>query len=367
MRIFRDASTRDKWYVDYFFRDKRIRYYAGTSKQAADKLRIRIESEINMGSHDPDRVRSEVRGGSAGMTLGELADLFIKLYRSRGHSGYYGQRVKTYLAHFGRDKPIAEIGPLQVEMFRNALEEQGFGPGTIRKNLVSLGTIFRWAIGKGLVKENPADPVRVKRPSEPPAREIFLSTEQVRQLLVECEPNLRRLVHFLVQTGMRLSEPLKLRWTNVDSKTGWIYVQPGKTGKPRKVPYTELLQAILGSRPRHLKSEFVFCQPSGEPLNPNQMSKRIKAALEAIGMPEASAHSLRHTFISRLAVAGVPTKAIGDLVGQSEVSITSRYIHLTPEAIQQTMRHMHSGETHLDLEAKDETSDAEPEAVSRGA
>lgn len=363
MRIFKDDSTREKWYVDYFFRGRRIRYFAGTSKAAAGTLRTRIEMEINQGVHDPAKLRLELKGDAgAGMTLGQLLDSFMRLYRgrrSRGLSGYYGQCVQTYRNYFGENTPLADIGTLQVKEFRVWCERQGFGPSTIRKKLISLGTIFRWALTEDIIQENPADAVRVRRPSDPPNREIFLTQDQVHELLEECEPLLRRFVHFIVETGTRLGEPIKLKRSECDAKTGWIYVQEGKT-KARKLPYTDLLQAIVNTGPRHLRSDRVFCDADGQPLNPNKMSKAIKAKLRAIGLPEASAHSLRHTFASRLAARGESLKMIAELLGISEVT-AQRYAHLTPSAVQRTMRQLH-GE-----DVADEETTTEPQRIPRGS
>ena len=66
-------------------------------------------------------------------------------------------------------------------------------------------------------------------------------------------------------------------------------------------------------------------------------SHQVKAAMVRADIPEASAHSLRHTFISRLTVRGVPMKAIADLVGQSTPTITARYMHLQPEHLRAAM------------------------------
>ena len=59
MRIYKEPRT-SRWYVDYFFRGKRYRYKAGSSRRAAEQLRLRIESEVNTGKHSPAAVREEM-------------------------------------------------------------------------------------------------------------------------------------------------------------------------------------------------------------------------------------------------------------------------------------------------------------------
>jgi integrase len=337
MRVYKESKT-GRWFVDYFFRGERLRYKAGSSMKAAKALRLRIESEMNAGKHNPAALREEVSGGGLpGRTLGKLVETFLSSYKSRGESNYYATRARVWLDYFGPETPVVDIGPLQVERFRNERLEVA-GPSTVRKDLISLGTLFRWALGKGLCSENPADPIRVKRPSEPAGREVFLTDKEVARLLECCPKDLRRLVAWLVETGMRLSEPLKLRWADLDKRTDWVYVAPGKTGKGRRIPYSDRLRAIAEAGPRHLRGKLVFCGPEGEPLDPNAMSKQIKAAMVSAKLPEASAHSLRHTFASRLATRGVPMQAIADLLGQGAATTTARYMHLQPEHLRQAMR-----------------------------
>ncbi len=356
MRVYKDIKT-GRWFVDYFFRGQRLRFKAGSSKRAAEQLRLRIESEINEGKHNPQALRQEIRGeGATGLTFGKLVEQFRTSYRSRGRTGYYEEKARGWLRYFAPDTPVAEINPLEVERFRNDRLER-VGPSTVKKDIISLGTMFRWAVGKGLVSENPADPVRVRRPSEPPGREVFLADEQV-ECVKECAPrDVRRLIAWLAESGMRLGEPLKLRWSDLDKRTGWIYVAPGKTGKGRRIPYTRRLQEIAKSEPRKLRGELAFSDSEEKPIRPNIMSKQIKTAMVRAGIPEASAHSLRHTFVSRLAVRGVPMKAIADLVGQNTATITARYMHLQPEHLRAAMEalegpapNLHGSEVAVDLE-----------------
>jgi integrase len=305
--------------------------------KAAKALRLRIESEMNAGKHNPAALREEVSGGGLpGRTLGKLVETFLSSYKSRGGTGFYHSRAKVWLAHFGEATPLSQIGPLQVEHFRNE-RSKVVGAGTVRQDLISLGTMYRWAMGKGLVSENPADSIRVKRPPAPHHREVFLTDEQVQKFLECCPRDIRRLAGWLVETGMRLGEPLKLRWQDLDARTGWVYVRPGKTGRPRRTPFTARLREIAGSAPHHLRSELVFCDTSGGPLRNYEASKQLKAAMIRAGIADASAHTLRHTFASRLAARGVPMQAIADLLGQNVATTTARYMHLQPEALRRAM------------------------------
>ena len=152
MRVYKETKT-SRWFVDYTFRGQRRRYKAGSSKRAAEQLRLRIESEINAGKHNPVALRQELRGGEkGGLTFGNLVEQFLASYRSRGRSRYYAKEAKIWLAYFGSETLVSDIGAIQVERFRNERLER-VGPSSVRKDLISLGTLFRWAMKRGLVSD----------------------------------------------------------------------------------------------------------------------------------------------------------------------------------------------------------------------
>ena len=336
MRVYKESKT-GRWFVDYFFLGNRYRYKAGNSKRVAEVLCHRIQTEINTGAHNPISLRAEVRGEKRpGSTFGDLVERFLKSYKSRGQTGYYQGKAKTWLVYFGKETPISEIGSYQVEQFRNR-RLLDVSQSTAKKDLISLGTFFRWGIRRGFLKENPADPLMVKRPSEPPGREIFLSDEEVERVK-DCSPkDIRRLVSWLSESGMRLGEALQLCWGDLDSNTGWIYVAPGKTGKSRRIPFTDALRGITRGIPRQIRGRLVFCGTEGQPLIAYWASKQVKAAMVRANIPKASAHTLRHTFASRLARRGVPMMAIADLLGQNVATTTARYMHLDPEYLKKAI------------------------------
>lgn len=359
MRIFkrtgkpgRTGSARDGYYLDYYHAGQRYRVKAGSSERAAERLRLRVETEINAGTHDPDKLRNEVHGArQTELTFGELVKAFLAAYRSRGGSDYYKWRAVSWLAFFGGDKPVSAIKPADVAAFRVHREKLEWGASTVRKDLISLQTLFRWASRSDppLAEFNPAMPSPVvRRPGEPAGRERFLTREEQAALVAGLDPDLARLISWLAESGMRLGEAAKLKWVDLDTKTGWIYVAPGKTGKARRIPYDTTLRAIAGAVPRVLVSPYVFNEKDAtgfRAIAANTASKRIASAMRAAMLSDATAHTLRHTFASRLAAAGVPMKAIAELLGQNVATTTARYMHLQPETLRQALEVLHQNRT----------------------
>ena len=66
--------------------------------------------------------------------------------------------------------------------------------------------------------------------------------------------------------------------------------------------------------------------------------KAIRAAQRVAGLPNAGVHVLRHTFCSHLAMKGAPARAIQELAGHADPSMTQRYMHLSPAATEDAIR-----------------------------
>jgi integrase len=78
-------------------------------------------------------------------------------------------------------------------------------------------------------------------------------------------------------------------------------------------------------------TNLVFCQPNGNPIDPDGHSRAWKALLERAGIREARLHDARHTAATLLLVQGVDARTVMDLMGWSQVSMTQRYQHVVPE------------------------------------
>ena len=133
-----------------------------------------------------------------------------------------------------------------------------------------------------------------------------------------------------LHSGMRRSEQYTtaqvpdggLRWVHINFRAGVIRLPRSKSGKPREIPMNSVLSETLGRIPSRIDSQLVF-----EGTDP---AKWFREVLEDAGIKDFRWHDLRHTFASRLAMAGVPIRHIADLMGHSEIQTTMRYAHLQP-------------------------------------
>ena len=74
----------------------------------------------------------------------------------------------------------------------------------------------------------------------------------------------------------------------------------------------------------------MFSAPSGKMLTKGQMKHPLWRACKKAGIPRVGWHVLRHTFASHLVMRGVALKAVQELLGHADISMTMRYAHLSP-------------------------------------
>ena len=97
---------------------------------------------------------------------------------------------------------------------------------------------------------------------------------------------------------------------------------------------------------RHLRSARVLCQDDGRPLTRQSAWGRVRRAARRADVA-TGVHILRHTFCSHLVMDGAAGRAIQELVGHQDLTMTQRYMHLSPTAIDGTIRLLERGRSAL--------------------
>ena len=101
-----------------------------------------------------------------------------------------------------------------------------------------------------------------------------------------------------------------------------------------------MLELAALSEHRHLRSARVLCQDDtalkagAVPLTRQIVQTRAKRAARKAALMHGGVHILRHTFCSHLAMRGAPARAIQELAGHADLTMTQRYMHLTPAALE---------------------------------
>jgi integrase len=257
----------------------------------------------------------------------EMSDEYLRYYRAnrRPRSVERHEMAFRALKPFFGGKRLIDITPLLIERYKRVRREQGRSEVTINRELAFLKNLFTKAMVWGKAAENPVKQVRLFK--EDNARTRFLTEDEEAKLLAHCNAQLKPLVVTALHTGFRKSELLSLRWENIDFRHHLIKVEAAytKTREARGLPMTETLTATL----KQLKIR-ATTEPTASVFGYRQMTKTFAPAVQRAGIANFTFHDLRHTFASRLVMAGVDLATVKELMGHRHITMTLRYAHLAP-------------------------------------
>jgi integrase len=159
---------------------------------------------------------------------------------------------------------------------------------------------------------------------EGPGNIRIVSYEEERIYMDRADPLLRDVSTIIVETGMRPGEIFGVHGEHVNLDKRYIFIPTGKTRFARRtIPLTSRAYEVLG---RLWKSGRLF-----EGLATNQVvMRRHKELCKRLGF-DFRLYDFRHTYGSRMAMAGVDLMTLRELMGHSSITITQRYCHPTPE------------------------------------
>lgn len=264
---------------------------------------------------------------------------------------------------YRKDTPIARNGyPLTPGMIKK-LEKAG-NPAkpardtTVNVELEIFRAIFNHASEKGFLPKNPVKGVKRLEVREV-TEKMILTREQATEFLEyvkRVDPEYYDIFSLILHTGMRLGEVRHLVWQNVDLKTRFIHIRPFEflnplTGKKtfwsakskrdrgkREIPIDKTSHEILSRLQKEATDIFVFAPY----VQPEQWNKKVRRRLithmRSVGIPAFThPHWLRHTFISWLAMAGMPKESIKDIVGHVDDETFEIYRHTTQKHKQEVV------------------------------
>jgi len=234
--------------------------------------------------------------------------------------------------------------------------KRGLSPMTVHHVHSCLHRALRDAVRWGRLVRNPADA------ADPPrlrgsAHEMRTWGAQQLQVFLGStkDERLGGLWHLLALTGMRRGEGLGLRWEDVDLQTarlavrraliptgGEVVVSEPKTAKGRRVIALDAstVEVLKAQAARQLAEQsgagwsdsgYVFTIASGEPLDPEDVTRYFRQAVKRAMMPQIRLHDLRHTHATLALQAGVHPKVVSERLGHATVAITlDTYSHAIP-------------------------------------
>jgi site-specific recombinase XerD len=309
----------------------RIDYYDAEGKRhremvGGEKLAIRVyqqrRTEIWEGRFLPKK--------KSAATFREISEKRMKLAKPRLSTRSYKtdrDRLDRILEKFG-ELPAEKVSSSRIQEFLADVVGAGATRSTANRYRSLLSSIFHFAITSGELEKNPIR--RVARFREPKGRRRFLdrAEEGVLRTAIGAASE-ARLWEFdiALHTGMRRGEQWGLRWADVDLDN-FIAAVDGKSGQRHVRLNAAAREALV--RLHKLSNGSPFVSPDKKRSEQQDFRRWFEDACETAKIDDVTWHTLRHTFCSRLAMAGVDLVTIKNLAGHSSIQTTMRYAHLSP-------------------------------------
>ena len=258
-----------------------------------------------------------------------IDDMTVRNFAPNTMLGYLKQ-VSYFARHFGRSPE--HLGPEEIRSYQIYLAKE-------RKVAVSSRTVavsaLRFLYAVTLKQDRVIE--MIPTPKAEHRLPVILSPEEVLRLL-EAAPSFSYHVIFstMYGTGMRVSEALHLRASNIDSQRMMIRIEQSKGHQDRYVPLSPKLLELLRTYWRKVRpQEWLFPgQDPNQPLSREAVGQAITHASQRAGLTkDTSPHSLRHAYAVHLLEAGTDLRKIQLLLGHRSLSTTARYLHLATTTV----------------------------------
>jgi integrase len=334
--VFRHGRS---WWYNFIVR--KVRYCERTQaafRAEAQQLEVLRKAELKS-AHTPLKRSSRIVTFRQ-FAMGDFASWSAVEHRdcSSTHARYM-RSIKVLVAYFN-EEPLPAINPGYVEQFKiwrsqqtrkHAKDGHLVTPAAVNRDLAALRILFNYAVRLGILAKNPVVEVRFFRERNQCTR--VLSVEEEKEYLGAGTPFLRDVAIVMLETGMRPGEVYRSRRDDINLELRSAQIRSGKTvNASRYLPLTERALAILRVRVADATTEWLFPSPSDACAHVLDVRKSHDGAIRrAKIVPSFRLYDLRHTALTRMAMAGIDLPTLKELAGHSQIQMTMRYVHPTPE------------------------------------
>lgn len=318
----------------------RARYRDSAGKEHARHFRRKVDAQRWL-----DEVTASVVTGSyvdpatARMTVAEWCDLWVKGYATRRASTVRQAHVhlRVIVEHFGPMR-LADVKPSDVKAWNVKLGER-YADSTRYAIYRRFAQVMGDAVHDGIIPRSPCS--RRTSPGQAKQRPYVPTTEHVWALYDAMPAHLQPAVLLGAFAGLRVSEAVALRTSDVDFMRGIVQPrvqypdEPLKTETSRTpVPIPNELSLMLASHVEVLGSEHVVTSEIGRATTPWAVERAVRAHRVEAGLPDGFRfHDLRHYLASLLIGSGLDVKVVQTRLRHASATTTlNTYGHLWPDA-----------------------------------
>ena len=245
---------------------------------------------------------------------------------------------KWSLKYLGQ--PIKKLLKADVNQYVSFLFKQGLKSSSVNRKISTIKSFYIYLIKKKIIKFSPVEDISM--PKKETYLPVSMSEIEVEKLLnspklnIHIERRDKAMIEMLYATGMRISELVNLKLTDIDNKRLVVKVL-GKGQKERLIPYGEeaadALNSYLNDREKSNIKE-TFLSNRGTKITRGAFWNRIKIYLNRENLKTTiSPHTLRHAFATHLLNRGADLRSVQILLGHSDLSTTQIYTHIAKQRL----------------------------------
>ena len=255
----------------------------------------------------------------------------------------YAETLQRFARTLGL-RGLSDVTPLGVERYLTGLRET-MKPISVHLHFRALKTFFRWCVEVGLLRDNPVRGITMRIPRTLPH---VPEDDDVRRLLQVCLQTFearrnRALVALLADSGLRISEALRLRIESVNFSTRTLDVRGGKGGKDGigffGAETTQVLRAWIGFRPGAMLEDYLFVDRLGRSLTRHHATHILHRLSIRAGLSrKVGPHALRHYAATSILKQTGDLELVRQVLRHESLTMTLRYAHLTKPDVSRKFR-----------------------------
>jgi integrase len=289
-------------------------------------------------------------------TLKEFASRFEKAIDTLNADkpatiSFYKEKLKRLL-NYGpfAAAPLDTIDEAMIEAYKQhrstvvSRYKKPLSPASINRELATLRRLLRLAQEWKIIDRVP----RIRMLKGERQREFVLNHKDEPVYIETCPQPLQDVAVLILDTGMRPGEACGLQWSNVhlepaiNARFGYVHIAGGKSRyAKRNLSLSSRVSEMLRRRKGETTSNWVFSSETGGPALGTSLDHQHDNVRTVLKLQEDFViHSLRHTMLTRLGEAGADAFTIMRIAGHSSVTVSQRYVHPTPESLEQAFKRL---------------------------
>ena len=278
-----------------------------------------------------------------------LDSLYIEKGLSKNTISSYKNDISSFSSWCDKELlDLLKITDLNLNNYISNLFSIGLKSSSINRKISSIKHFYLFLLKKKVIKNSPVDEIAI--PKQEKYLPTSMSEDEVECLLgspkssIKIERRDKAMIEILYATGMRISELVNLKLTDIDFNRSVLKVF-GKGSKERLVPYgekaAEALRIYLEDR-KKLDSKDVFLSNRGTRITRGAFWQRIKIYIKRENLKSSiSPHTLRHAFATHLLNRGADLRSVQILLGHSDLSTTQIYTHIAKKRLGEILKKHH--------------------------